>query len=158
MHEAGLTDYVDSSSDRSLGVRGATTTLRGHRHTAALVAASDATARAAHDLEIVLGEGPAVTAVAEGTSIELAGSALLARWPKYGPALAELGAQAVIAAPLREATECLGALCVYDDEPVIKGDVVAATDKIADSLTHTILRITLADGPDGVFTEQDYQW
>lgn len=41
----------------ALGVRGVTTALRGHHHSAALVAASDSTAQAAHDLEIALAYG-----------------------------------------------------------------------------------------------------
>ncbi len=51
----------------ALGTRGATATLRGRRHAVALVAASDPDARAAHDLELVLAEGPATDVVARGT-------------------------------------------------------------------------------------------
>jgi len=141
----------------TLGVRGATTTLHGRRHTAALVTASDSVARAAHDLEIVLGEGPAVTATAECVSIQLAGAALLHRWPRYGHAVAELGVRAVVAAPLRGGTECLGALCAYDDEPIMKNDVLATTDRIASTLTQSVLRITQAEDPGGIITEHDYQ-
>ncbi len=100
-----------------LGTRGATATLRGRRHAVILVAASDADARAAHDLELVLAEGPATDVVARGTPLTVTGTALLERWPRYGPAVAELGVRAVTAAPL--GPPGLGALCGYAAEPVI---------------------------------------
>ena len=51
-----------------LGTSGATATLRGRRRVTELVAASDAKARAAHDLELVLAEGPATDAATRETS------------------------------------------------------------------------------------------
>jgi hypothetical protein len=144
----------------TLGVRGAAAAIRG-RQTYAVVAASDAAARAAHELEVVLGEGPAAAAVAEGMPIRVGGSALAERWPRYGPAVAELGVQAVIAAPLllpdRQPAVCLGALCAYDGRPVIADGTAVATGRIADALTHTVLRTIEGDGFPSVFEEADYQ-
>jgi hypothetical protein len=145
----------------TLGLRGAAAAISGGRQTYAVVAASDAAARAAHELEVVLGEGPAAAAVAEGTPIRVGGSALAERWPRYGPAVAELGIQAVIAAPLllphRQPAVCLGALCAYDGRPVIADGTALATGRIADALTHTVLRTIQADGFPSVFEEADYQ-
>lgn len=140
-----------------LGLSGAAATLRGSRHLAAVVAASDARARAAHELEIVIGEGPAATAITEGTLIQVTGGALAERWPRYGPAVAELGVQAVIATPLRLPTVCLGALCAYNGKPAIEDDTAVTTDRIADALTHTMLRAVLADGMPAMFDDADYQ-
>jgi hypothetical protein len=123
----------------ALGTPSAAATLRGQRHTSVVAAASDATARAAHELEIVLSEGPAADAAAAGTSIAVAGTALLDRWPQYGPAVAELGVRAVTAAPLGPPGTRLGALCAYTAEPVIRDGAAAATDRMAVVLTHMVL-------------------
>ncbi len=53
----------------ALGIPGATAVLYGRRREAVLVAASDATARAAHDLEAALGEGAAAAAMAGGRRV-----------------------------------------------------------------------------------------
>jgi hypothetical protein len=70
--------------------------LRGE----AVIAASDVTARAAYDLEFILGEGPARLAVARSHAVQVAGTALCDRWPQYGASVAKLGVQAVIVVPL----------------------------------------------------------
>ena len=123
----------------ALGTPSAAATLRGQRHASVVAAASDATARAAHELELVMAEGPAADAAAAGTSIAVAGPALLDRWPHYGPALAELGVRAVTAAPLGPPGARLGALCGYAAEPVLRDGVAAATDRMALALTEMVL-------------------
>ncbi len=123
----------------ALGTPSAAATLRGQRHASVVAAASDATARAAHELEIVMAEGPAAEAAAAGTSIAVAGTALLDRWPHYGPALAELGVRAVTAAPLGPPGARLGALCGYAAEPVLRDGTAAATDRMAVALTEMVL-------------------
>ncbi len=123
----------------TLGLRSATATLCGRRQAAAAVAASDETARAAHDLEIVLGEGPAAAAMTEGALVQATGATLCERWPTYGPAVAELGVRAVVAAPLLIRTRCFGVLCAYGPGPAMGGDIAAVTERIADALIHTIL-------------------
>jgi hypothetical protein len=146
----------------SLGTPSATATLRGLRYASVLVAASDATARAAYELETVLAEGPAIETAATGTSIAAAGAGLLDRWPRYGSALAELGVRAVTAAPLGPAGNRLGALCAYRAEPVILTDVACTTDRIAAALTELILCEpdvpgSGAGGVPPVFDEAGYQ-
>ena len=123
----------------ALGTPSAVATLRGQRHASAVAAASDATARAAHELEIVMAEGPAADAAAAGTSIAVAGTALLDRWPHYGPAAAELGVRAVTAAPLGPPGARLGALCGYAAEAVLRDGAAAATDRMAVALTEMVL-------------------
>lgn len=141
----------------TLGVRGVTTTLHGMRGAAVVVAASDHASRAAHDLEVILGEGPSATVVACGDPVQVGGSALADRWPKYGPAVADLGVRAVVAAPLRVPAGCLGALCAYGEEPVLADHVPSAISRIADALTRTVLRGTEAGDFGDIFAEQDYQ-
>jgi len=147
----------------TMGVGSAAATLYGRRPAAVVTAASDALARAAHDLEIVLGEGPAVTAMTAGVPVSAVGDSLPDRWPLYGPAIGELGVRAVVAVPLRHASGCLGTLCAYSPEPVLPDSVVAAAGRVADAVTHTMLLPPPDLTADGdvrdvpMFGEMDYQ-
>ena len=123
----------------AMGVGSAAATLRGRRLAAVVTAASDALARAAHDLEVALGEGPAVTAMTVGVPVSAVGGSLPDRWPLYGPAIGELGVRAVVAVPLRHASGCIGTLCAYSPEPVLPDSVVAAAGRVADAVTNTML-------------------
>jgi hypothetical protein len=123
----------------AMGVGSAAATLYGERTAAVVTAASDAVARAAHELEIALGEGPAVTAMTGGVPVSAAGGSLADRWPLYGPAIGELGVRAVAAVPLRHAAACLGTLCAYSPEAVLPDSVVAVAGRVADAVTHTML-------------------
>ncbi|WP_030017230.1 ANTAR domain-containing protein [Streptomyces monomycini] len=119
------------------GTTSAALTLMGSDHDQLSVASSDASARAAQDLEFVLGEGPAHDASVGGCLVSAAGRAIESRWPAYGPALASLGIREVLTAPLRAEGSCIGALAVFDP-----GGGTAAADTltvIADALTRTVL-------------------
>jgi hypothetical protein len=120
-----------------LGAASAAAALGGGRH-AAVVAASDEVARAAHDLELVFAEGPA-TEAADGAFVSASGRALLDRWPRYGPAAAELGIRAVCAAPLRPADVGLGALCAYD--PAAESWTAAATRLMSEALSELLTSV-----------------
>jgi len=146
-----------------LGMPSATVTLRGSEHVAAVAAASDPTARAANELEILMAEGPVTDATARGTFIAGAGRSLLDWWPRYGPAAAELGVRAVVAAPLGPPETRIGALCAYGSEPVIPVGVAIATDCMAEALTQMILADVWEPGAcqdspaPPVFDEADYR-
>jgi hypothetical protein len=124
--------FIDAVA-AAIGMPSATVILLGAQRGEAVIAASDATARAAYDLEFVLGEGPAHLAVVRGQAVQVAGTALGDRWPQYGPAVARLGVQAVIAVPLRPPVR-LGAMCAYDSQPSIGAQAAAAVGVIADVL------------------------
>lgn len=119
----------------AIGLDGAAAEVRGHRPAAVAAAASDAVARAAHDLEVTLGEGPAVSAMAGRAPVQETGSSLAQRWPLYGTAVAELGVRAVIAVPLRSDAGCLGALCAYGRTPAIQDVTAANAGRVAEALT-----------------------
>jgi hypothetical protein len=143
-----------------LGTDSAAVTVFGRRRTQAMVATSDPTAQAAHDLEFVLGEGPTTDATTSGELVVAAGPAVRRRWPQYGAAVAELGVRAVVATPLALPRVCLGALCGFDSRSSLHDGVVASADKLADALTHTVL--LTARAADGIprlplFEEADYQ-
>jgi hypothetical protein len=122
-----------------LGVPFAAAALCGVEQVPLAVAASDETARAAQELERVLDEGPALVTVAEGAPVMAAGSAMFDRWPRYGPAVAELGVHAVVAAPLRSSTTCFGALCAYDRRPGIGADIAAGAEVMAEAMAQSVL-------------------
>lgn len=120
------------------GTSSAALTLIGTDHSQLSFAASDPRARAAQDLEYVLGDGPvkAITSSSSST-MSAAGAELELRWPGYGAGLAALGVSEVVVVPLRSAGHCLGALSVYD--PLAPS---ARYDEVAAALTFLLL------GPD----------
>jgi len=130
--------FIDAVT-AAIGMPSATVILLGTQRGEAVIAASDATARAAYDLEFVLGEGPAHLAVGRGQAVRVAGTALCDRWPQYGPAVVRLGVQAVVAVPLQPPAR-LGALCAYDSQQAISREAATAADMIADALTLTLSR------------------
>ena len=119
--------------------------LLGEQRAIAVVAASDATARAAHNLEIMLGEGPVHALAGKSTPIRVAGPSLCDRWPRYGPAVTELGVQAVLAVPLPPAGS-LGALCAYTPQPAITDNAAAAAGRIAAALARALLQVPYLRG------------
>lgn len=146
----------------AIGVPSATASIRGRRPATIVASSSDETARSAHDLEVALGEGPALAAMAEATSVSAGGSSLAERWPLFGPAVADLGVRSVLAVPMRSAAVCVGALCVYGQEPAVHDTVKTVTGRIAEAVTHTVLGGAVPDSGDGLpadqlFGEADYQ-
>jgi hypothetical protein len=120
-------------------------TVSGCEQTEALVAASDAVARAASDLERAYGEGPATDAVARGGLVHASGE-LAWVWPLYGRAADHLGIHAVSAAPLRLHGRCFGSVTAMDAHPDGPDSGLPA-DQLADALVSNLLaRDVPADG------------
>jgi hypothetical protein len=150
-----------------LGTSSAVAMLGSQARVAAMVSASDRTALAAHDLELVLAEGPLTDAVAGASPALVAGSGLLRRWPRYGPAVADLGVQAVSAAPLGPGYATFGAVCAFDraigPRPACAERMATATKLLADVLTSILLRegdsLTADDEPNilSVFADSNIQ-
>jgi hypothetical protein len=122
-------------------------TLGGPARGVAMVVASNATALACHELELVMAEGP-VTDAAKGAPVAAAGPDLLDRWPRYGPAVAELGIHAVSAAPLGLAGVRLGTLSALDEKPEAPEGAAAAIGLMAEALTRILLGNSDIAGPD----------
>jgi hypothetical protein len=145
----------------AIGMHSTTVVLLGARRGEGLIAASDAMARAAYDLEFVLGEGPARLAVACGQAVQATGMAVHNRWPQYGPAAAALGVKAVIAVPVQPPAG-LGAMCVYNSQPSISEQAAMSADVIADALalilSHAADGCWPGDGVPGLplFGEEDF--
>jgi ANTAR domain len=128
-----------SSVAASAGWNGAVLTVSNRRGVDLLVAASDTTARHAHELEVALAEGPSWEAMLDRESVACP-AGLERRWPRYGPAVAELGVQAAVAVPLDLGSSGLaGALTVTGPAvPCNHGDG-SGLGAIADALTRTVL-------------------
>lgn len=146
----------------TLGVPSVLVTLVDDHRRAAVAAASDASARAAYDIEVVLGEGPADLAISTGQPVCSGGAELVERFPYFGPVVGQLGVRSLVAVPLRQPITCVGALCVFDREPVIGTDLVASTGRVADALVRSVLFPPGAPDPgDGdplwLFGAEDYQ-
>ena len=153
--------FIDAVAS-AIGRRSAAVTLLDDDGVESLVAASDRTARLAHDVEFVMGEGPAHDVAQTMLPVQVDASMLMQRWPRYGPVVAEYGVGSVLSLPLRqEPGGCLGALSVYDPTPAGAGEVQTASIRVADALTHTVLNVPGAIADDEVpavpmFDEADF--
>lgn len=153
--------FIDAIAS-AIGRRSAAVTLLSDEGVEAVVAASDRTARLAHDVEFVMGEGPAHDVASTMLPLRVDGPALMERWPRYGPVVAEYGVGSVISLPLRqEPGGCMGALSVYDPTPDGAASVQAASIRVADALTHTVLNVPGSIADDEVpavpmFDEADF--
>jgi hypothetical protein len=114
--------------------------------TGVAIAVSDSVAREAYDLEMVMAEGPAREAVADGWPVLTAGRRLLDRWPRYGPAVADLGVTAVIAAPLGPPAARFGALCALGAGQAITEATAGTLAGVVSALTGMLLGC--AEGPE----------
>jgi hypothetical protein len=132
--------FAAATAAAVLGMPSTTIILLDGQRAIAVLAASDATARAAHDLEFLMGEGPVHALTEKSTPIRVAGPALCDRWPRYGPAVTELGVQAVLAVPLPPAGS-LGALCAYTQQPDITDTAAAAAGRIATALARALVTV-----------------
>ncbi|MEU7216521.1 GAF domain-containing protein [Nocardia iowensis] len=157
---ASLRPVFMAAVAQHLRMDSAAVTLFGRAGEELLVAASDGTARTAHDLELLIGEGPA-REVLDGRDFVAADSTdLAARWPQYGPALTEIGVRSVVAVPLRS-SRLLGALCVFTSRAGLRNEVAPAATKVADALANTVLLAAHGtddgSGPMGtLFDDADY--
>ena len=137
--------FAAATAAAVLGVPSTAIVLLDGRRAVAVLAASDATARAAHDLEILMGEGPVHALAGKSTPIRVAGPALCGRWPLYGPAVAELGVRAVLAVPLPPVGS-LGALCAYTRQPAITDHAAATARRIAAALAYALVTAAPSQG------------
>jgi len=151
VNTAQLQRYIDASLVQpmfidavaaAIGMPSASIVLRDQDGLEVFAVTSDRTARLAHDLEFVVGEGPSGDVSAFDEPIQISGETLRSRWLRFGPMVADHGVQAVVGVPLHQQPgDCLGALCVYVSRPVVRERVVAASTRVADALTHTVLNL-----------------
>ena len=162
-------DYPDSVPPAFMqAVAGATRwqaavlTLSDRSGSERLVAASDATARRAHELEMMVAQGPSLEAMHDQVPM-VCGELLERRWPRFGPLARSLGVETVAAAPLSlGSNNGGGSLTVLDTRPTGKNPDVSALGELAEALTVIVLRaaggIGALDVPDmEPFEQEDFQ-
>jgi hypothetical protein len=118
------------------GATGAVIGLFDSRQAEALMLASDATARRAHDLEFVVMEGPATDAVRTRSMVVASGSQLVGRWQLFGPEATALDVHAVAAVPLLAGAACLGTLTVLNPGQPAAGPAI---DLLGEALAYSLL-------------------
>jgi len=64
-------------------------------------------------IQYSLGQGPCITAAAEGHTVVSGSLQVEKRWPRFGPRVAALGVHSVLSLPLMGPTGTLGAMNVY---------------------------------------------
>lgn len=115
-----------ASVAESVGARGVTVTFFGANEAQTLAAASDPAAKAAQDLEFMLGEGPTRETARSAEPLAVSGSALCERWPLFGPAVMRLGVRLVAALPMEPTGSpfgSLGTLTLLDPRPEATEDL-----------------------------------
>ncbi len=122
----------------SCNCTGASVTLVRADGGAETTATSDALVEQADDLQYAFDEGPCLRAAEEGGAYLITNTATDARWPKWGPAVAELGLHSVLSIHLFTDHRVLGALNLYyesivdfSDDEVEVAKVVAAHASVA---------------------------
>jgi hypothetical protein len=101
------------------GLDGAAISLTSDADLMTPLCISNDVARTLMDLEITLGEGPAIEAVSAGMAVEVVdlSSSHSKRWMMYSPQAAAAGAGAVFGFPVRIGAAQFGALSLYRSSP-----------------------------------------
>ncbi|MDP9092640.1 MAG: GAF and ANTAR domain-containing protein [Actinomycetota bacterium] len=94
------------------GADGAGLTLLENDRPDTIVASADFV-KEVDAIQYGLGQGPCITAAAEGRTVMSGSLNGERRWPKFGPRVAQLGVHSVLSLPLMGARGVLGAMNVY---------------------------------------------
>jgi GAF domain-containing protein len=73
--------------------------------------------RAVDDIQYGLGQGPSITAAAEGITVRSGSLETDPQWPEFGPKVGRMGVHSVLSLPLITAGGVLGAMNVYARRP-----------------------------------------
>jgi len=135
--ENALQSVVDLAMT-SCNCTGASVTLVRADGGAETTATSDDLVEKADDLQYALDEGPCLRAAEQGGAYLIVNTATDPRWPRWGPAVAELGLHSVLSIHLFTDHRVLGALNLYyesvvdfSDDEVEVAKVVAAHASVA---------------------------
>lgn len=130
--------HVASYAVRAIdGADGAGLTLLEADHADTIVATADFV-RQIDTIQYSLGEGPCVSAAAQGLTFRSGSLGGESRWPHFGPRVARLGVHSVLSLPLITPDGVLGAMNVYahgkdafDDRAVDIGELFSTPAAIA---------------------------
>ncbi|OZC62534.1 hypothetical protein CH306_05165 [Rhodococcus sp. 15-725-2-2b] len=81
------------------------------------IVASAEFVRAVDDIQYGLGQGPSITAAAEGITVRSGSLETDPQWPEFGPKVGRMGVHSVLSLPLITAGGVLGAMNVYARRP-----------------------------------------
>jgi GAF domain-containing protein len=149
---ASLPVLLCADARRRLPVMGVGITLVDAGGLVASVAASDPVSSGLEDLQLGLGEGPAVEASRSGRLVMVPDLSTVApdRWPAYTPAALDEGARAVMAYPLRIGGIHLGVLSLYRSEAgTLDEDGLALALRYADAAILILLHLQSLEGRGG---------
>jgi transcriptional regulator with GAF, ATPase, and Fis domain len=104
------------------------------------------------DLELMLGEGPAGDAYAEGRPVLVSDLAVAAdRWPEFARAGAAQGIQALYALPLQFGAAKFGVLVLYQDRAhVLEGQEYASAVLLAELISGLVLDLQAGASTDSL--------
>lgn len=128
----------------------ASITLRRKRGSTETVAATSDLAMACDKLQYELEEGPCVDAVFDGEAYYIDDVANDERWPRWGPAVAEVGVGSVLSVRMANDDQVLGALNLYSS--VTSGYDSNAVDLALVFASHAATAISNARLVDGLQT------
>jgi AmiR/NasT family two-component response regulator len=134
-----------------LGVSGAGISMVGGTGTTGVVCSTDEVSARIEDLQVTLGEGPCVDAVASGSPVLVADiedrvDLLTERWPAFLEAAIDAGVRAVFAFPLRIGAISLGALDLYRKMPgPLDADALSGGLQAADAAANSLLDLVVGD-------------
>ena len=134
-----------------LGVTGAGISLSTATGNRAVVCATDDVSARIEELQVTLGEGPCIDAIASGgpvlvPDLDEPEDVAVGRWPAFMEGAGASGVRAVFAFPLRIGTIGLGALDLYRTTPGdLDADELAGALMAADAAANALLDIDPAD-------------
>ena len=131
---------VCRSASKLLRMSGASVVLMGEGMFPS-VASAYGVSVTVQDLELTLGEGPAVDAYAQGTPVLVDDLGLSAsRWPQFTRAAADTGIRSVYALPLQLGAIKLGVLVLYREVPgALEGEQLSAALLVANLVTNQVI-------------------
>ena len=102
------------------------------------------------ELQLVLGQGPAVEAYGRGRPVLVADlDEAVSRWPEFTSTALEAGVRAVFAFPLQVGVVLLGVLCLFRDQAGALGDPGFADAMVAGDLVTELVLAMQAQAPPG---------
>jgi len=142
-----LLQHVSEFAVRAIpGADGAGLTLLEVGHPPTIVASAQFVAEV-DVIQYGIGEGPCITAAAEGRTMRSGSLGAEPQWPRFGPRVAELGVHSALSLPLNVDGNTLGAMNIYardhdafDDHATFLGETYALPAAIsvqnAQALSH----------------------
>lgn len=143
-------EHVCAMVAEALPVDGVGLSVTGGPGQQSRVAATDEVSGRIEDLQVLLGQGPCVDAMAQGAPVlvaDLAAPGVVARWPAFIPAAETIGVRASFALPLMVGKVRIGAMDLYRlTTGGLQPDDLAHAQDLASAAVEVLLRLQI-EGP-----------